>query len=157
MEVTEFPKLVRNASRFHEVVSVLVKYGLAPWLTNVKADWIQRHLRSDDGRQIGELALSVRVRLALTELGTTFIKLGQILSTRADLVGPELANELANLQSGTPPDAPEVVIETVKAELGESPESIFTEFDPNAFASASIGQVHSAKLKDGTNVVVKVQ
>jgi ubiquinone biosynthesis protein len=157
VEVTDLPRLVRNAGRFHEVVSVAVKYGLAPWLTNVKAEWVQRQLRSNDGQQIGDLSEPVRVRMALTELGTTFIKLGQILSTRADLVGPELAAELANLQSDTPADSPESVVETIKSEFGKHPDELFREFDSGALASASIGQVHRAVLEDGTRVVVKVQ
>lgn len=134
-----------------------MKYGIAPWLGGVRAEWIQRHLRTRDGQQISELPEPVRVRMALTELGTTFIKLGQILSTRADLVGPELAAELAELQSSTPADSPELVVELVTQELGAAPEDVFREFDPVAFASASIGQVHHAILKDGTSVVVKVQ
>ncbi|MEM8669365.1 MAG: AarF/ABC1/UbiB kinase family protein [Planctomycetota bacterium] len=157
MEVADLPKLVRNASRFNEVVAVALKYGLAPWLKDIRADWIQRLFRSEEGEQISSLDESTRVRLALTELGTTFIKLGQILSTRADLVGPELAAELTKLQSGTPPDTPEQVIETITQELGEHPDQLFREFDPNAFASASIGQVHHAVLQDGATVVVKVQ
>ena len=157
MEVTELPKLVRNAGRLHEVVKVALKYGLAPWLKDVRADWIQKQFRSSDGKRISELGEAVRIRMALTELGTTFIKLGQILSTRADLVGPELAAELSKLQSGTPPDTPEQVIQTISAELGDHPDHLFKEFDPSAFASASIGQVHHAVLEDGTAVVVKVQ
>ena len=77
MAVTDLPRLVRNAGRFNEVIAVALKYGIAPWLSNVQADWVQRHLRSDDGQKIGELSEPVRVRMALTELGTTFIKLGQ--------------------------------------------------------------------------------
>lgn len=157
MDVKDLPRLVRNAGRFHEVVSVAVKYGLAPWLSNVKAEWVQRQLRSNDGQQIGDLSEPVRVRMALTELGTTFIKLGQILSTRADLVGPELAAELANLQSDTPADGPDCVVDTIQAELGAHPDQLYREFDSAAFASASIGQVHRAVLQDGTHVVVKVQ
>ena len=91
--------MVRNAGRFNEVVAVAIKYGVAPWLSNVQADWVQRHLSSNDGQKIGGMSHPVRVRMALTELGTTFIKLGQILSTRADLIGPELADELTQLQS----------------------------------------------------------
>ena len=157
MEVSDLPKLVRNAGRFNEVVAVALKYGIAPWLTGVKADWIQRQLRSHDGQAIGDLPEAVRVRMALTELGTTFIKLGQILSTRADLVGPELAEELSTLQSNTPPDSPEQVIETIQAELGDHPTNLYRSFNVEALASASIGQVHLAVLHDGTDVVVKVQ
>ncbi len=157
MEVSDLPRMVRNAARFHEVVSVAAKYGIAPWLSNIKADWIQRHLRSTDGQQISELSEPERVRMALTELGTTFIKLGQILSTRPDLVGPEMAAELTKLQADTPADGAEQVIATIDQELGQHPDQLFREFDPQAFASASIGQVHHAVLQDGTRVVVKVQ
>ena len=157
MEVSDLPRMVRNAGRFHEVVAVAAKYGLAPWLANVPADWVQRHFRSRDGRQISELTEPQRVRMALAELGTTFIKLGQILSTRPDLVGLEMATELTKLQSNTPADDPEKVVATIEADLGQHPDSLFREFDPQAFASASIGQVHRAVLDDGTRVVVKVQ
>ena len=157
MDILSLPQVVRNAGRLHEIVSVLTRYGLAPWLTNVKADWVQRHLRASSGQQIAELTQEARIRLALTELGTTFIKLGQILSTRGDLVGPELAAELTRLQSGTPPDDPKTVLATVNDELGSPPDQLFGQFDPVPVASASIGQVHRALLPDGTAVVVKVQ
>jgi ubiquinone biosynthesis protein len=157
MQITEFPKLAKNAERFREVLSVLAKYGLAPWLNNVKIDWIQRHLRSADGQRLGDLSQAVKLRLALTELGTTFIKLGQVLSTRPDLVGPDIAKELSELQSGTPADAPETVVETIQQELGNHPDKIFSQFDSHALASASVGQVHKAVLQDGTEVVLKVQ
>lgn len=157
LALADLPKLVRNASRFNEVVGVALKYGIAPWLSNVKADWVQQQLRSSGGEQLSRLSEPERVRLALTELGTTFIKLGQILSTRADLVGPEIAEELTELQSSTPPDTPEQVIETITEALGDHPEVLFRAFEPEAMASASIGQVHRATLHDGTGVVVKVQ
>ncbi len=149
--------MVRNAGRFHEVVSVLIKYGLAPWLNRIDVDWVQRNFKSEDGQHIGEMSQEKRVRLALTELGTTFIKLGQVLSTRADLVGPEMAAELSNLQSGAPADRPEEVVKTIGLEFGKSPDQLFASFEAEAFASASIGQVHHAQLHDGTRVVVKVQ
>jgi ubiquinone biosynthesis protein len=126
-------------------------------MSHIKADWLHRHLRSGDGQPISGLPVAVRVRMALTELGTTFIKLGQILSTRADLVGPELARELSELQSGTPADTPAAVVQTITEEFGRHPDALFSSFDTRAFASASIGQVHWAKLLDGTKVVVKVQ
>ncbi len=143
MEVSDLPQLVRNAGRFNEVVRIAIKYGIAPWLGNVQAEWVQRQLRSSDGQKIGDLPEPVRVRMALTELGTTFIKLGQILSTRADLVGPEMAAELSELQSSTPADSPDQAIETIREELGDHPDNLYQRFDPQAFASASIGQVHS--------------
>ncbi len=105
MKVTDLPQLVRNAGRLNEVVSVLMRYGLAPWLQDIKADWIQRIFRTSEGEQISGLSDAERIRLALTELGTTFIKLGQILSTRPDLIGPDVAAELTKLQADTPSDA----------------------------------------------------
>ncbi len=157
MEVTDLPRLVRNAARFHEVVSVAMKYGIAPWLSGIRTEWVQRHLRTTDGQQISELPEAVRVRMALTELGTTFIKLGQILSTRSDLIGPDLAAELSKLQSSTPPDPIDQVHLLIMEELGGAPDQVFQEFESVPFASASIGQVHHAVLKDGKSVVVKVQ
>ncbi len=157
MSIEALPQLIRDSKRFHQIVSTLAKYGLAPWLNNVNADWVQKHFRSADGQQIGELTQGAQLRLALTDLGTTFVKLGQILSTRPDLVGPEITAELAKLQSDAPVDPPEVVRQTITAELDASPDDLFLEFDEHAAASASIGQVHFAKLPDGTAVVVKVQ
>jgi ubiquinone biosynthesis protein len=95
--------------------------------------------------------------MALTELGPTFIKLGQVLSTRADLVGPALAQELSELQANTPAEAPPSIRATVESELGRPVEALFAHFEARAFASASIGQVHRARLHGGREVVVKVQ
>jgi ubiquinone biosynthesis protein len=79
-----------------------------------------------------------------------------VLSTRPELVGPSLADELSKLQASTPPDPPDVVRRTIEAELGRPPEDLFEEFCPEAMASASIGQVHRARLRGGRPVVVKV-
>lgn len=157
MKIEAIPNLVRDGKRLQQIISTLARYGLAPWLTSIKVDWIQKQFQMDDGSQISELSEGARMREAFTELGTTFIKLGQILSTRADLVGPEITDELAKLQAGTPADPPAVVREIVLAELGGTPEELFLEFDDQAAASASIGQVHFARRMDGTPVVVKVQ
>ena len=157
MNISELPRLRRNSKRFGEVVAVLVKYNLAPWLNRIKADWMQPLLRSADGESITEMSAPVRVRKALTELGTTAIKLGQILSTRSDLVGRDIAAELSHLQSGAPADAPASVSDTIEHELGKPAKEVFGSFDAQAFASASIGQVHMAHLPNGEQVVVKVQ
>ena len=157
MDIRSLPQLARNTGRFRDVVGVLAKYGLAPWIGSVRIEWMQQLFCDSDGQDIRTLSQEVRIRKALTELGPTFIKLGQILSTRPDLVGPELAEQLQQLQSNTPADPPEKVRERIQAELGSSPEELFGKFDAQAFASASIGQVHAATLKDGRDVVVKVQ
>ncbi len=157
MKIDTVPQFARDSKRLHEIISTFAKYGLAPWLKNIQVNWVQKHFQSSDGQRISELSQGVRLRMVFTELGTTFIKLGQILSTRPDLVGPEITAELSKLQSGTPADPPEVVREIIKTELGATPEELFLEFNDQAAASASIGQVHFATLKDGTRVVVKVQ
>ena len=153
----DIPQLVRNAARFREITTILAKYGLAGWLGNVRADWVQKLLSNADGERLADRSQNERIRMALSELGTTFVKLGQILSTRPDLVGPELAEELSKLQTGTPPDPPESVRENFVKELGEPPEKLFLEFDEQAMASASIAQIHRAVTKDGKHVVVKIQ
>jgi ubiquinone biosynthesis protein len=97
------------------------------------------------------------LRMVLEELGTTFIKLGQTLSTRSDLLPPEYQAELARLQDAASPVAPDLVQETLVAELGKPIETAFATFDLTPLASASIGQAHAATLLDGTEVVVKVR
>jgi ubiquinone biosynthesis protein len=152
-----FSRLDRNAKRVGEILAILGRYGLADWLSGLKYEWLQGRLVSFDGERLGKLTQEARIRLALTELGTTFIKLGQMLSTRADLVGPDLAAELSQLRSHTPPDPPDIIKESIRVELGKTAEDLFIEFDDKPLASASIGQVHPAKLFSGEQVVVKVQ
>ncbi|HEY9683148.1 MAG TPA: AarF/UbiB family protein [Oculatellaceae cyanobacterium] len=102
-------------------------------------------------------ALAIRFREALVELGPTFIKLGQFLSVRRDLLEAEVADELATLQDKVPPFSADQAIKTIAQELGQEPDKLFLEFDNTPIASASIGQVHRARLHDGREVVVKVQ
>jgi len=105
-----------------------------------------------------QLSIPERVRLALEELGPTFIKLAQILSTRPDLIPPEYIRELEKLQDKVPSFPFEQVRQLIKKELGAEIEEIFESFNPETFAAASLGQVHMATLKgEGTEVIVKVQ
>ncbi|WP_417738338.1 ABC1 kinase family protein [Rosistilla oblonga] len=157
MDITDVPQLVRNADRFREVVAVLAKHGLADWLSSVPLPWLDRLRRNAPVENDADLTTEQRIRLALTELGTTYIKLGQVLSTRPDLVGQTLADELAQLRENTPADDPAAVIEAIQSELGGSVEELFAEFETTALASASIGQVHCAITHAGEPVVVKVQ
>lgn len=157
MKIEALARLERNAKRLGEIVGVMAKYGLADWLKGLHYSWIQDRLTSYEGQPIAGLGLGARLRMAFTELGTSFIKLGQILSTRSDLVGPELADELSRLQSQTPSDAFDLVRSLIREELGADPESLFASIEPVAMASASIAQVHRATLPTGEDVVVKVQ
>jgi ubiquinone biosynthesis protein len=152
-----FSRFDRNAKRVGEILAILGRYGLADWLSGLNYDWIHGRLVSFDGARLGQLTQEARIRLAFTELGTTFIKLGQMLSTRADLVGFNLAVELSHLRSHTPPDSAEVIKESIKTEFGKPASELFAEFNDKPLASASIGQVHQATLLSGQKVVVKVQ
>jgi ubiquinone biosynthesis protein len=157
MKFTALTRLERNVHRVGEIVGVLAKYGLADWVKGLNYSWIQDRIQSCDGQHIPDLKVEERVRLAFTELGTTFIKLGQVLSTRPDVVGPEVARELAHLQTAAPADPPETVRATIEAEFGKPVSSLFAQFEDMPLASASIAQVHVARLHSGEQVVVKVQ
>lgn len=150
-------RLERNTRRTAEVGAVLVRYGLADWLRRIPLHAVQDWLRDPEGQAISARSLPERVRLAAGALGTTFIKIGQILSTRPDLVGRELAHELAKLQTSTPADPPGAGHAVFEQELGCSPDAAFAWFDAAPFASASIAQVHYARLHTGESVVVKIQ
>ena len=157
IKVRSIPVIYRNVKRWTEIISVLSKYGLADWLAHTNIDFAKDRLSSRDGEAIARLTREARIRLTLTELGPTFMKLGQLLSTRPDVVGKTLADELKQLQACTPADPPEIVQKIVETELGEPIDELFAEFDLTPIASATIGQVHRARLKTGERVVVKVQ
>jgi ubiquinone biosynthesis protein len=157
MKISTIPKLYRNVRRWQEIIVILRRYGLADWLSRLQLDFIRDWIKDESGVPLSSYSRESRVRMALTELGPTFIKLGQVLSLRPDLVGSELATELQLLQTQVPPDPYESVERIVQTELGMKIEEAFASFDREPRASASIGQVHNATLHDGTRVVVKVQ
>jgi ubiquinone biosynthesis protein len=157
MDLPSTAQIPGDVARAYEVARVLIKYGVATWLKGTEWEPARRMLTSHTGEFLTDQSFAVRLRMALTDLGTTFIKLGQVLGTRPDLVGLDIARELSRLQNAAPPDAPDVAIATVEKELGRPISECFLEFDRDATASASIGQVHHAKLPNGQPVVVKVQ
>src|SRR3990172_5184118 len=108
MKISAIPQLYRNLNRWREILAVLSKYGLANWIGRVGPEFAKDLLKATDGQAIARHSWETRVRLALLELGPTFIKLGQVLSTRPDLVGVEMAGELEQLQTDVPADPPEV-------------------------------------------------
>lgn len=157
MKISTIPQIYRNLKRWREILAVLSKYGLAGWASRLGLTFGAGFLRNRQGKTLVDAAHEERVRLAIEELGPTFIKLGQVLSTRPDQVGLALANELSKLQQNTPADKPDDVIRLVEQELGQPLAQCFQTFEHQPIASASIGQVHRATLADGTPVAVKVQ
>lgn len=157
MKIASIPQIYRHLARWREIIAVLSRHGLANWVSWLDLEFAKDVLRDRDGEALARLKPEERVRLALTELGPTFIKLGQILSTRPDVVGVSLASELAQLQDEVRADPPEVARAIIESELGQPIDELFAEFDDVPLASASIGQVHAARLKNGKRVAVKVQ
>ncbi len=157
MKISSIPQIYRHLNRWREILSVLSKYELAAWIGRLGPDFAKDLLKARGGMPIARHGWETRVRLAMAELGPTFIKLGQVLSTRPDLVGVAMAEELQHLQTDVPAEKPAVVRKTIEAELGRPVDELFLEFEETPLASASIGQVHRARLKSGVPVVVKVQ
>lgn len=151
----------RDLGRLHEVASVLARYGFADIVRRLgMARALERagkmvHLEHFE--ELVKLPPPVRVRRALEDMGPSFVKLGQILATRVDLFAPEWIVEFEKLQNQVPAVPFEAIREQIEEDLGTSPESVFSRFDPEPLAAASIAQVHRACLADGSEVVVKVR
>src|SRR5690348_285353 len=119
MRLSTIPQLYRHMNRWGEILAVLSKYGLAGWIDRLGPRFAKGILKDRDGTALTTHSKETRIRLALTELGPTFIKLGQILSTRPDVIGVALADELSKLQDATPADEFAVIRTIVETELGE--------------------------------------
>ncbi len=157
MKLDLIPRLERHALRLGEIATVLGKYGLADLFGSFDYPWLNDRLRSADGQALAGVSTEARVRMAMTELGTTFIKMGQMLSTRADLIGPDMATELAQLQSNVPAESAQSARQLIEKDLGATLEDLFAAFDETPMAAASIAQVYGAVLPSGERVAVKVR
>lgn len=155
--IHSIPQLYRNLRRWTEILSILSKYGLADWISRLNVEFVKDSLKSPEGESLARQSHESRIRLALSQLGPTFIKLGQLLSTRPDLIGSEMATELSLLQDHVAPESFDSIRKTLESELGQEIEETFSDFEHEPTATASIGQVHKAKLKSGEVVAVKVQ
>ncbi|HEX7369031.1 MAG TPA: ubiquinone biosynthesis regulatory protein kinase UbiB [Rhodanobacteraceae bacterium] len=150
---------LRLLPRVMHVVAVLVRYRIDDLIDEAHVmrplRWV-RAMLPRPRKQIAALPRGARLRLALTELGPIWVKAGQVLSTRRDLIPEDVADELANLQDQVPPFPGAEAREIVEASLGKPIGELYASFDETPLASASIAQVHPARLPDGSEVVVKV-
>lgn len=152
-------KSIRNLPRIGDITAVLIRHGLEHFAEQLGLPIYQQLRKLIAGPPGPDLqrALPVRLRNVLQDLGPTFIKFGQILSTRHDLIPEDFIQEFSQLQDHVPPMPYERVEAMLMSELGARPEELFESFERESFAAASIGQVHRARLKSGADVVVKVQ
>ena len=153
---------LRSLKRYREVLGVLVTHGFGQVVEQLNLDYyleIGRRMvsRDPERKQLERLPTPVRLRMAMEKLGPTFIKLGQVLSSRPDILPPEYLFELNKLQDSVPPVSQSKLERQIQKELGAPASSLFTDFNPQPVAAASIAQVHKAYLSDGTAVAVKVR
>ncbi|HHD62905.1 MAG TPA: AarF/ABC1/UbiB kinase family protein, partial [Desulfobulbaceae bacterium] len=151
----------RHLNRYHRILRVLFKYGFDDLVDRLHIDqYLESGLQMINRKpreQVQRLSRPERLRMVMEELGPTFVKLGQLLSTRPDFIPPEYLAELARLQDEVPPFSYKHVVEIFEEEMGRKPDDLFSFFDQTPLAAASIGQVHRARLTDDSEVVVKVQ
>ena len=151
----------RDVGRLNTIVGVLVRHGLGDVVHRLGlADQLERAgqaVMKPHAADLARLEPPVQVRLAMEELGPTFVKLGQILAGRADLFGPEWIAEFEKLHSHVPAVPLADLRPQLREDLGDEPEAVFARFDTEPLAAASIAQVHRAQLKDGTEVIVKIR
>jgi ubiquinone biosynthesis protein len=143
--------------RLAKILSIAFRYGLDEFfLAHARLKWLRSLVKIAFFWRPLTLPRAVRLRLALEKLGPIFVKFGQVLSTRRDLLPPDIADELAKLQDRVPPFSADLVIATLNRVYGQRYDDVFPEFNLVPVASASVAQVHFARLPDGTEVAVKV-
>ena len=147
----------RTLSRFDEILKVFRKYDFDKVLGQTTRNKISPFRSDADNKELLKDDFPERLRLMLQELGTTFIKFGQLLASRPDLVGEKISEELSQLHDDNPPVGYEDIKEMIENQLGGNIDDLFAEFSEDPLATASIAQVHEAKLPTGERVAVKVQ
>jgi len=151
----------RDLARAHEIATVLIRYGFSDLVRRIGLGGaLEKAGRALNWRRPAELAhehTPARVRRVLEDLGPTFIKLGQVLATRVDLFPPDWIAEFGTLQDAAPAAPIEAILAQLTEDLGQSPETVFTDLQLEPLAAASLAQVHRARLADGRPVVLKVR
>src|SRR4029450_591016 len=151
----------RELPRLREISMVFVRHGLGDLVRRAGIATLLEHaghaLRWGEDTEIAHLEAQQRPRLALEQLGPTFVKLGQMLSTREDLLPLAWTTELARLHSHVPPVPFDELLPQVEQALGRSPFEVFRNLEREPYAAASIAQVHRAELASGTPVILKIR
>lgn len=145
---------IRNAERMRDIAETAARHGFGYFFERHN---LRNHLPRRVAKPRHQASRGEHIRLMLEELGPTFVKFGQLLSTRPDVVPPDILVEMRKLQDEVAGFPVEIAHEMIEQELGLSVERLFLEFDDEAIAAASIGQVHRAVLPNGDRVIVKVQ
>jgi ubiquinone biosynthesis protein len=153
--------IMRELPRLHEIASVFIRHGLGEFVQRIGiAGVLERAgaiLQRSPVAEAVTLDPAQRMRMALEELGPTFVKLGQVMATRVDLFPPRWIAEFEKLHADVPPLPFEALLPELERALGRSPFEVFRDIDAQARGAASIAQVHRARLQDGTPVVLKVR
>ena len=153
--------VMRDFKRVRMIARTLMYYGWGDIAERLgKRSWLRRAgdaLNSEASQEIMQLPSEVRARMALQELGPTFVKMGQVLATRPDIFPPHWIAELSKLQDQVPPAPIEEMMPVLQVALGRSPFEVFRDFDTTPVAGASIAQVYQASLQDGTPVIIKLR
>jgi len=145
----------RQLFRLFEILGVIIRHSFREWVSHQR--YLRKYLKSVDANQEQVSRTPERLRLAIEELGPTFIKFGQILADRPDLITANFRKELKKLQATAKPISDSEGIDLIEIELGDSIENVFSSFNKKHIASASIGQVYTAVLKNGKKVAIKIQ
>ena len=153
--------LMRELPRLHEIPTVFIRHGLGDFVRRIGVVGVLERagqmLRGGEAAESLKLEPPQRIRMALEELGPAFVKLGQVMATRVDLFPPSWIAEFEKLQADVEPVPFGELLPEIERSLGRSPFEVFLDIETTACAAASIAQVHRAKLKDGTPVVLKVR
>jgi ubiquinone biosynthesis protein len=154
-------RFLRNLGRSREIAAVFLKHGFGDVLQQLRLNrymrWGRRVILREQNVPEHKETRARRFRKALEELGPTFVKFGQVLSTRPDLIPPSVIQELSLLQENVPPFPSDQVFRALEAEFGRPARDLFAEFDPVPVAAGSLAQVHKAKSHDGRELAVKVR
>ncbi|MBI4041983.1 MAG: hypothetical protein HY391_00760 [Deltaproteobacteria bacterium] len=151
---------VKNIGRVKTIATTMAKHGLATVAEKLELNKVARipsKVKKKSEKEAAKFTLPQRLRMCFEELGPTYVKLGQLLSMRPDLIPPDFIAEFQLLQDTVSPSPFAAIKRAIETEIGGPLEDHFKEFDHKPFASASIAQVYKAELRDGTAVVVKVQ